>query len=186
VIEIASLQGITKVFDEDMCNAIRRAANRELKAITMVFPTWGAVDCVMSFIVCDRDVERLVMNLFNAELKWVDEVLRLVLPEGITAVIPNSEATLKGVSDDAVLRVLGSEIHSAIRQCEIRKRELADGKTITECVSMIITKKKAYINLSLGLQAGFEIKSKLNAEEPSLLDESEESVVGVDVTSGVA
>jgi hypothetical protein len=68
----ASLQGITKVFDEYMCGAIRRVTiDSDLKAaVTMVFPVWGGpVDCLMSLDVCERDVEQLVMTLFNAKVK---------------------------------------------------------------------------------------------------------------------
>jgi len=164
VIENASLQGMAKVFDEYMCGAIRRViVDSVLKAaVTMVFPVWGGpVNCLMSLDVCERDVEQLVMALFNAKVKWVEHVLHVVLNEGTTLIISNSEATLKGVPDVAIFKVFGPEIHDAITECPVRRRELAEGKRVTECVSVILTKNGAIINLSLGLERGAQIRNKL-------------------------
>jgi len=83
-------------------------------------------------------VEQLAMALFNAKVKWVEQVLHVVLKEGITLIIPNSEATLKGVLDEVIIKVFGPEIHDAITESPIRKRELEEGKRVTECVSMIL------------------------------------------------
>jgi hypothetical protein len=160
VIENASLQGIAKVFDEYMCDAIRRVTvQSDLKAaVTTVLPVWGGpVDCLMSLDVCEREVEQLVMDLFNAKVKWVEQVLHVVLKEGITLIIPHSEATLKGVLDEAIVKVFGPEIHDAITESPVRRRELEEGKRVTECVSMILTKNGAIINLSLGLEGGLKI-----------------------------
>ncbi|KAH8591189.1 hypothetical protein B0O99DRAFT_274866 [Bisporella sp. PMI_857] len=164
VFENASLQGIVKVFDEYMCDAIRRVTvENDLKAaVTMVFPVWGGpVDCLMSLDICEQDVEQLAMDLFNAKVKWVEQVLHVVLNEGITLIISNSEATLKGVPDVAIIKVFGPEIHDAIAECPVRGRELAEGKSVTECVSVILTKNGAIINLSLGLERGLQIQNKL-------------------------
>jgi hypothetical protein len=164
VIENASLQGIAKVFDEYMCGAIRRVGlQSDLKAaVTTVLPLWGGpVDCLMSLDVCEREVEQLAMALFNAKVKWVEQVLHVVLKEGITLIIPNSEATLKGVLDEVIVKVFGPEIHDAITESPIRRRELEEGKRVTECVSMILTKNGAIINLSLGLEGGLKIQNKL-------------------------
>jgi len=165
VFENAPLGGIAKVFNEYMCNAIRRVAvNSDWKAaVTMDFPVWGGlVDCVMSLDVCERGVEQLAIALFNAEVKWVEQVLHVILKEGITLITSNSEeATLKGVPDEAIIKVFGPEIHDAITQCPMRRRELAEGKQVTECVSMILTKNGAIINLSLDLRGGLQIQDKL-------------------------
>jgi hypothetical protein len=164
VIENASLQGIAKVFDEYMCGAIRRVGvQSDLKAaVTTVLPLWGGpVDCLMSLDVCEREVEQLAMALFNAKVKWVEQVLHVVLKEGITLIIPNSEATLKGVLDEVIIKVFGPEIHDAITESPIRRRELEEGKRVTECVSMILTNNGAIINLSLGLEGGLKIQNKL-------------------------
>ena len=164
VIENASLQGIAKVFYEYMCGAIRRVTvDSDLKAaVTMVFPVWGGpVDCLMSLDVCERDVEQLAMALFNAKVKWAERVLHVVLNEGTKLIIPNSEVTLKGVRDEAIIKVFGPEIHNAISESPVRKTELQEGKHVTECVSMILTKNGAIVNLCLGLKGGLEIQNKL-------------------------
>ena len=164
----ASLEGTAKVFERYICGAIRRiqAQTESMTSwkasVTMLFPLWGGpVDCLMSLDVCESDVEHLAMLLFNAQVKWAEDVLHIVLDEGITLIIPSSEATLKGVRDEAIVKVFGSEIHNAINESPIRRRELKGKKQKTECVSMILTKNGAIINLSLGLDRSLEIEKKL-------------------------
>jgi len=168
VIENASIEGIGKVFDKYICGAIRRVPVQSDRitswraSVTMVFPLWGGpVDCLMSLDVCEWDVEHLAMALFNAKVKWVEQARHIVLNEGITLIISNSEATLKGVQDEAIIKVFGPEIYNAINESPVRTRELEEGKHATECVSMILTKNGAIINLSLGLDRGLEIQNKL-------------------------
>ena len=147
-----------------MCGAIRRVSvQKELKAaVTTILPLWGGpVDCLISLDICDQEVEQLAMALFNAKVKWVEQVLHVVLKEGFTLIIPHSETTLKGALDEAIIAVFGLEIHNAIAESPIRRRELEEGKHVTECVSMILTKNGAIINLSLGLEGGLQIQNKL-------------------------
>ncbi|KAL2363002.1 hypothetical protein RJZ56_004098 [Blastomyces dermatitidis] len=164
VFENASLQTVVKTFSQDMASAIRRFIVRdELKAaVTTVFPIWaGTVDCLMSLEVSEWSVEWLMMALFGAKLKWVNQVRHLVLNNGVTLIIPNSEATLKGVPDEAIVNVFGPEIHDAIAESPIRRKELAEGMHVAECVSMILTRNGAIINLALGLEGGVKIQNKL-------------------------
>jgi hypothetical protein len=161
VLENASLRGIAQIFDGYMCHAIRRVSieGDSKAAITMVFPGWGGpVDCLMSLDIREWDIAQLAMDLFNAELKWVGHVLHVVLENGMTLTTETSEITLKGVEDKAIDKVFGREIHDAINECSIRKRET---KRATECVSMILTKNGAIINLSLGIRGGLQIQNKL-------------------------
>lgn len=81
----------------------------------------------------------------------------MVLKEGITVIIPYSKATLKGVLDEAIIEVFGTTIQGAITGSPIRRRQLEEGKRLTECVSMILTKNGAIVNLSLGLEGGLQI-----------------------------
>jgi hypothetical protein len=74
--------------------------------------------------------------------------------------VPNSEATLKGVGNEAIAMVFGSEIQLSIKES---LRDLEEGKLMTECVSMIIPDKGAIVNLSLGLVRGLEMSKKLYA-----------------------
>jgi hypothetical protein len=164
VIKNASLQGIARVFDEYMCRAIRRVTvQSDVKAaVTTIMPIWGGpVDCLTSLDICEREVEKLVMDLFNTKVKWMEQALHVVLKEGITLSVPHSEVTLKGVADEAVIKIFGPEIHDAITKSPIHRRELEEGKRVTECVSMILTKNGAIINLSLDLEGGLQIQDKL-------------------------
>jgi hypothetical protein len=164
VFENASLHGITTIFNKQICDVVRRVTSEgDFKAaVTMVFPVWaGAVDCLMSLDVCERGMEQLAMTLFNAKVKWVDQVLHIVLKEGLTVITPNFETILKGASDQVIQEVFGPEVFDAITESPVRERELAEGKRVTECVSMIFTKNGAILSLSLGLEGGLQIQNEL-------------------------
>ena len=162
--ERASLEGTANVFNRQMCSAIRRVKLEcGLKAaITTVFPFWaGAIDCFMSLEIHQSSVVWLAMALFNAKVELARTVWHITLNEGITLVIPNSEPTLKGVLDEAIVNVFGPEIREAVTESPIRKKELEDGKCVTDCVSMILTSDGAIINLVLGLDSGVKMRNKL-------------------------
>lgn len=168
IFEHASLTGIATVFSGLICGAIRTTlfqANGEKyskASVTTVFPPWGGpVDCLLSLEVCESWVQPLAMALFSATVKWVGKTLHVGFERGTTLTVPNSEATLKGVENEAIAMVFGSEIQLAIKESRIRLRELEEGKLATECVSMIVTGKGAIVNLSLGLVRGLEIQKKL-------------------------
>ena len=169
----ASLEGVANVFGEYMCRAIRRVTVQSdgipsLKAaITMEFPEFAPVDCVMMLEVCEWEVERLVKDLFGIEVKSVMGFRHLILGKGVrlTSNASNPEITLKGVRDEAIIHVFGPEIYRAITASRMRKRELEEERNCaTECVSMLFTSKSgegAYINLCLDLKGGLEIRDKL-------------------------
>jgi len=160
-----SLEGAARTFSSYICDAIKRVTiENELKAaVTIVFPAWGgAFDCLMSLEI-DKDwcVEWLIMALFKAKVQWVNQVRRIILSDGVTLIIPTSELTLRGVQDKAIVEVFGHEICDAIAESPVRKDELARGVHATECVSMILTKIGAIINLALSLDGGVKIQNKL-------------------------
>jgi hypothetical protein len=157
------------VFDEYMCSAIRRdtvqsgAITSSMAAVTMDFPRWGLVDCLMSLEVHQSKVGYLAMALFKVRVESEGQVWYVSLKEGVR-LTPNPEITLKGVLDEAIIDVFGSEIHRAIRTCRMREKELEEGNRVTECVSMILTSSPsegAIISLSLGLEGGVQIQNKL-------------------------
>ncbi|KFX86076.1 hypothetical protein V490_09241 [Pseudogymnoascus sp. VKM F-3557] len=169
----ASLKGVSSVFGEYMCRAIRRVTVYSdgipsLKsAVTMEFPDFVLVDCVMMLEVCENEVERLVKDLFGIEVKSVMGYRHLILGKGVrlTSNTSNPEITLKGVRNEVIIHVFGPEIYGAITASRMRKRELEEETNCaTECVSMIFTSKSgegAYINLCLDLKGGLEIRDKL-------------------------
>jgi hypothetical protein len=168
VIENALIEGIGKVFDKYICGTIKRVSVQSDRitswraSVTMVFPFWrGLVNCLISLDVCEWDVEHLAIALFNTKVKWVEQDRHIVLNKGIMLIISNSEATLKGVQDEAIIKVFGPEIRNAINKSPVQTRELEEGKHATECVLIILTKNGAIINLSLSLDRGLEIQNKL-------------------------
>jgi hypothetical protein len=169
LIEKASLQGIADVFDEYMCDAIRRdrvqsgGITFSKAAVTMDFPPWGLVDCLMSLVVHQSKVEYLAMALFKVRVESVGQVRYVSLNEGVK-LMPNPEITLKGILDEAIINVFSSKIHGAITACRMRKKELGEGNSATEYISMILTSslsEGAIINLSLGLEEDIQIQNKL-------------------------
>ncbi|KAF2174454.1 hypothetical protein K469DRAFT_186464, partial [Zopfia rhizophila CBS 207.26] len=169
----ASLEGVADVFGEYMYRAIRRVAVSSdgipaLKAaVTMQFPDFALHDCVMMLEVCESEVEHLVKELFGIDVMSVMGIRHLLLGRGVklTSNTSNPEITLKGVRDEAIIHILGPEIHEAIMASQMRNRELEEERNpATECVSMIFTSKSgegAYLNLSLELEGGLRIKKKL-------------------------
>lgn len=168
LIENASLEGIVSIFGEYICNIIRRVTVQTKNmavckgSVTAVISPWdGPVDCLLSLEVCEWSVEYLAMALFNAKVAWVEQAKHIGFSDGTTLVIPHPEATLRGARDEAITTVFGLQIHNAINDSSIRRRELQEGKQVTECVSMILMENGAIINLSLGLDRGLEIIKKL-------------------------
>ncbi|EUC40815.1 hypothetical protein COCMIDRAFT_107789 [Bipolaris oryzae ATCC 44560] len=100
----------------------------------MIFPGWGGlVDCLMSLDVCQWGIAQLSMALFNAKVEWTEHVLHVVLENGMKLTTESSEVTLKGVEDKVINKVFGSEIYHAIAECAMRRREMAEGRDVTEC-----------------------------------------------------
>ena len=168
VFEHASLGGIAAVFKGPIYGAIRTTSfpingkTYSKASVTTVFPPWGGpVDCLLSLDICESKVQSLAMALFNATVKWVEGSLHIGFEGGTILTVPNSEVTLKGVDDEAIATMFGSEIQQAIKESRICLRELEEGKLKTECVLMIVTEKGAIVSLSLGLVRGLEIQKKL-------------------------
>jgi hypothetical protein len=166
VFEKASLQGIATVFDPYVCDAIMRDTPQSgditcLKAaVTMDFPFEGLVDCLMSLAIHESKVEYLAMALFNVQVESVGHV-RYVTLTGGARLISNAEVTLKGAQDNAIISVFGPEVYKAVATSRMRKREIEEGKDITEGVSMILSSTGDIINLSLGVKGGVQIRTKL-------------------------
>lgn len=161
----ASLPGIATIFDPYISGIVMRLKEQSsLKgAITIVFPSGGLVDCLISLQIHQSEVEYLAIALFKVRVKLVGQVQHVCLKDSIT-LRPNSEITLKGVLNQAIIDVFGFEIHKAISVCRLHERELREGIAVTGCVSIILISKSsegAIIGLSLGLEEGTQIRKKL-------------------------
>lgn len=169
VIVNAPLEGVSKVFPEYWCRAIRRVREGESwkAAITMEFPKFALVDCVMMLEVNANEVEYLVKSLFGIAMESVGGVRHLLMGQGVrlTSNTSNPEITLKGVPDQRVIEEFGSDVYSALEAGAMYEQELHVRKIpVTECVSMIFTSKSdegAFINLCLDLKGGLGIRDKL-------------------------
>ncbi|KAM4060854.1 hypothetical protein HRG_001623 [Hirsutella rhossiliensis] len=165
----ASSAGAAAVFQEEICKAVRNIAVRhgeaELRAsITIKFPLWGrgAIDCLLSMHICPWAVSYFAQQLFGAQIVMIGSVRRIVLKEGITVIVPGTEVTLKGVEEDTILKVFGSEMLDAVKESSVRGEEISQGVSATECVSMIVTEDGAIVSLALGLARGLQIQRKLD------------------------
>ncbi|KAJ6436190.1 glucose receptor git3 protein [Purpureocillium lavendulum] len=165
-VRYASIAGAAAVFQKEICDAIEKVAIQcgepELRAsITIEFPKWGVVDCLLSMHICNWAVKYFAKKLFGAEVVWLDSSRHITLEGGITIIVPGTEFTMKGTKEDAILEVFGSEALNAIKESPVRSQELRQGSSITECVSMILIGEGAVINLALGLEMGMHIWKKL-------------------------
>jgi len=109
----------------------------------------------------------LLLAAAAIEVEWALGFRHLMVRKGtrLTSDMPQPIHILKGVTDRAILLVLGPEISKAIAASTMRKRELdLKGECKTECVSMRFACKPregAYINLCLNLKEGLKIRDKL-------------------------
>lgn len=163
----ASMAGATAVFGERICdtfaNVTTQRGDKDMRAsITMEFPEWGIVDCLLSMHICKSAVSPLAKELFGAEVAWLDDSIHATLQEGLTIIVPGTELTLKGTEEAIILDIFGPEPLNAIKATPIRGEEVRQGKSKTECVSMILTGDGAVINLALGLEGGMQIQKKLD------------------------
>lgn len=134
-------------------------------AVTMTFPYLGKVDCLMSLAIKETKVEHIAMALFNVhvDVEPAVQARQVVLQHGVR-LMPNPEITLQGVRDEAIPKLLGAEIHEAIKASRVCQEELQQGTRATRCVSMIIPSNPdvgAIINLNLGLKEGSRVRDKL-------------------------
>ena len=168
VAELASLEGIAAIFNKFICSVVRKvsvqteekAANKA--SVATVFPApGGPIDCLLSLDIDECGVEYLISALFDAKVRWIQGARHIVPGEQTTLTVTDCDCTLKGVSGEALMEVFGHEIYSAVSDSPMHKRELREGKRVTDCVSMILMKNWAIVNLSLGLDRGLRIRSKL-------------------------
>jgi len=167
IIDNATVEGTREVFGDYLCDAARRVNidGHEKAAVTIMLPKWGGVvDCLVSLDIREEEVSKLASALFNADVNWVRRNLHIALPTGQSIILsmPQAEVTLKGATNEAITNVFGPEICNAVNESPIRKREWEAGQQSTHCVSMIVTKTGAIINISLGLEGGLAIQSRLH------------------------
>ncbi|KAK6371752.1 hypothetical protein LTS17_008575 [Exophiala oligosperma] len=148
VFQNASLGGIAQVFDERICASIRRVTTTEdgcKVAVTMTFPNWGLVGCLMSLDIGGPNVHWLASTLFGAKVGSVNGVLQVV-HRGATMIVSNPEVTLKGVPGDPPDQIFLPAWRGAVRGSDM---------------SMTILKDGAIVNVALTTDIALEIQQKL-------------------------
>ena len=167
IVDNATVEGTREVFGNYLCEAVRtrHVDGQEKSAVTIMLPKWGGlVDCLISLDIREQEVVKLALSLFNTDISRVESNLHVMLQTGLSVILsmPTAEVTLKGATDEAITKVFGFEICNAVTESPIRKREKEAGQQLTHCVSMILTKDGAIINISLGLEGGLAILKKLH------------------------
>lgn len=171
VTENATIEGATAVFGERMCGAIRKIPPSpgvpSKAAVTMVTPKWGEPgDFLVTLSIIAEEVDKLALALFKTRLVWTPRDLHVIMRDGFTITLSSSEArvTLKGATDKSIIEVLGGGTCNAVNESATRMQEVSEGRLLTECVSMILTKKGAILSVLLGRESGLGIQDILYAE----------------------
>jgi hypothetical protein len=170
VYEEPILRRLPEVFEHYMCSAIRRIKVRNddgmfpLKAsVTMVFPPWALVDCLMSVDVDAMCVDHLAQALLGIRVESREKARYVYWPSGARMMLEH-DIKLHCISEAAILEVFGPQIYNAVIACRMRKKEAGEGFKLTECVSIVISAGPhdgAIVNLALGLEEGHRIRKKL-------------------------
>ena len=162
----AEREGIEKVFGQYLLDRIENTDLRQnWRAVFMRLPMWPqdlSGPCFMSLNLREESVKEVAMALFKVEVNWRTNAFHINHENGLLQIIPHSQYTMKGVSDEDIIAVFGAGIHAAITTCSIRANELREGDRRTKCVSITFSEKRTVINLILSVAEGVKIQSKLS------------------------
>lgn len=60
-------------------------------------------------------VDYLAITLFNVRISLAKSLQHITFDEGPTLIVPNSELIIKGIKEEAIIKVFSTEIHKVIR-----------------------------------------------------------------------
>lgn len=162
----ASYHGIMDIFLPYICTAIKPKEGGRAD-VTMAFPSathYGLKPhCLISLVIKASEVAHIAMQLFGVHIGSGDGMRYFVLPNGGRLLASNG-FQFQGSLSSHIDGLLGPNINKAITESPVREEELAQGIVATRCVTMsFISDPQAdgILNLSLGLNAGLEMRSKL-------------------------
>lgn len=160
----AELEGTISMFGEVMAKGIKEVQmDQDWKAVTMHFPKEttpeNSFTCFLKLEVREEYLKELTMALFKMEVSWVTHTFQIVHENGMMQTM--SEFVHKGALEEDIVAVFDPEISSAITECTVRRRELAEGKRRTGCVSIAFARSEGTVTLAMDLQRGVEIQKKL-------------------------
>jgi hypothetical protein len=154
---------VATIFPQYLCGAIRKTAY--IANITMVFPyhfSDNRVDCLMSLAILPNRVQYLARELFGMNLE-TEGKLRYIVYENGSRILP-IDAVLHGAHEEAIVRLLGSRLSSAISRSPMRKDEIRQGTLATSCVTLRISggcEEDAILNLNLASEEAFQLQDAL-------------------------
>jgi hypothetical protein len=155
----AEPEGTIGMFGEPMAKRIKKV--QDWRAVTMHFPKTLTPEfsCFLKLEIDKEYLGELAMALFKIKVSWGANTFQVVHENGMVQNMP--EFTHKGALEEDIVAVFDPKIGSAITECAVRQRELAEAKSRTGCVSMIFAKGEGTLILALGLERGVQIQSKL-------------------------
>ncbi|RMZ72497.1 serine threonine kinase [Pyrenophora seminiperda CCB06] len=159
----AEPEGTTSIFGEAMAQKIKNAhMNQGWKAVTVYFPknsTTLRFSYFLKLEISEEHLSELAIALFKIEVSWVAVAFQVVHENGMVQNMP--EFTHTGALEEDIIAVFHPEISSAIIENMARRRELEEGKSRTECVSMTFARSEGTITLAMDLQKGAQIQKRL-------------------------
>jgi hypothetical protein len=170
VYEEPMLQKLPAVFNPYICSAVRKIkvqnddGTTSLKAsVTMDFPRWALVDCLMSLDFDASRVNRLAQVLLGIRVESEKQFRYVYWPSGARMRLDH-DIKLSCISGQAINDEFGTETYNAVLACGMRQKEADEGNILTECVSVVISEKPwdgLIVNLALGTEEGNQIRKKL-------------------------
>jgi hypothetical protein len=167
VLEHPELEGVRRVFCHEMVEHIKTSqSGHEWKAVTMRFPIQPKEDspfsCSLTLELHEEAMRELVLALFKMEAHWLSTTVQTLQVNhecGLVQTVPYLTQT--GALCDKIADVFGEDIYLAVMNSAAYRKEQAEGKDRTKCVSVVWSKDERRVTLEMGIGKGVEISKKL-------------------------
>lgn len=131
----------------------------------MAFPAddSGRIGCLMSLSILPNKVQNVAKELFGTNIE-IDGDIWYVTQENGGRLLAGADLHLQGAQDNAIKKLLGNAVYTAIDESPIRREEIREVILATSCVTLIITrwhKDGGVLNLNLEVGEGFGLKRLL-------------------------
>lgn len=99
------------------------------------------VPCLMTLDIHRKGINSIIMGLFGTKIITT-----------CTSLSNLSRINLNGANVNEIENIFGLEIHNAISQCAVRKKEITDEQEqTTDCISVSLEGRTAWVRLTLDL-----------------------------------
>lgn len=157
---------LPKLFPQYMCGAVTKVGDQA--KVEMVFPYTLEMVC-MSLVILSSKIEYVAMKLFGTHVES-EGGYRVVIQENGGRLMPQPELVISGAQDDAISKILGSDMSNFLRVSPARKKEIKQGMLITGFVNMRIScdpQEDGILTINIGEAEGYLVKRILfEAIEP--------------------